>query len=72
MQNMHKHSLPVLPPSKSNPLPRMTGSGSIEKASEASEHLVENAVAAVLEGQLPLPQLLKLPHLLVHHVRRLF
>ena len=45
---------------------------SIEKASEADKHLVKYAVARVLEGELPLTQLLKLPHLLVHHVSRLF
>ena len=42
---------------------------SIEKASEAHEHLVKYAVA-LLEGDLPLPQLLQLAHLLVYHLRR--
>ena len=41
---------------------------SIEKASEAHEHLVKYAVA-VFERQLPLPKLLQLEHLLVHHVQ---
>ena len=42
---------------------------SIEKASEAHEHFVKYAVA-LLEGDLPLPQLLQLAHLLVYHLRR--
>ena len=45
-----------------------TRRASIEKASEAHEHLVKYAVA-VFERQLPLPKLLQLEHLLVHHVQ---
>ena len=43
---------------------------SIEKASEAHEHLVQQT-AAVLVSQLSLTELLQSAHLLVHHLRRL-
>ena len=43
---------------------------SIEKASEAHEHLVQQT-AAVLVSQLSLTELLQSAHLLVHHPRRL-